>query len=80
MLLLTMTLCLPREGSRRKHAGDWRTSESRNFFDALPKYWPGQDYVCMGWLCEPVAALLLFYNRIVEYYTPVFRKEYQTLN
>ena len=54
-------------------------AKSRKFFDALPQYFqPGQDYriyvASLGG--KAVAAVLVFYyNRTVEYYTPVVRKE-----
>lgn len=56
-------------------------AKSRRFFDALPQYFrSGKDYrlyvARLGG--EPVAAVLVFlYNRTVEYYTPVVRKEYR---
>lgn len=56
-------------------------AKSRRFFEALPQYFrPGQDYrLYVARLeGEPVAAaLVFFYNRTAEYYTPVVRKEYR---
>ena len=56
-------------------------AKPRHFFDALPKYFrPGEDYrIYVARLAgEPVAAVLVFfYNRTVEYYTPVVRKEHR---
>ena len=56
-------------------------AKSRNFFDALPKYFrPGHDYrlYVASLMGEPVAAVLVFfYNKTAEYYTPVVRKEYR---
>jgi hypothetical protein len=56
-------------------------AKSRQFFDALPQYFrPGQDYrlYVARLKGEPVAAaLVFFYNRTAEYYTPVVRKEYR---
>lgn len=56
-------------------------AKSRRFFDILPQYFrQGQDYrLYVARLDgEPVAALLVFfYNRTVEYYTPVVRKEHR---
>lgn len=56
-------------------------AKPRRFFEALPQYFrPGHDYrlylARLGG--EPVAAVLVFfYNRTVEYYTPVVRKEHR---
>ena len=56
-------------------------AKSRNFFVALPQYFrPGQDYrIYVARLGgEMIAAILVFFfNRTVEYYTPVVRKEYR---
>lgn len=56
-------------------------AKPRRFFDELPRHFsPGQDYqLYLAKLNdEPVAAVLVFfYNRTVEYYTPVVRKEYR---
>ena len=56
-------------------------AKSRFFFEALPHFFkPGQDYsIYVAHLQgKPVAAVLVFfYNRTVEYYTPVLRKEYR---
>lgn len=56
-------------------------AKPRRFFDVLPQYFrQGQDYRLYVSRLEgkPVAALLVFfYNRTVEYYTPVVRKEYR---
>lgn len=55
--------------------------KSKDFFDSLPRYFRrGQDYrLYMARLNgEPVAAVLVFfYNKTVEYFTPVLRKEYR---
>jgi lipid II:glycine glycyltransferase (peptidoglycan interpeptide bridge formation enzyme) len=56
-------------------------AKPQRFFKALPQYFrSGQDYrLYVARLeGEPVAAVLVFfYNRTVEYYTPVVRKEYR---
>jgi len=56
-------------------------AKPRRFFDALPRHFrPGQDYLLYVARLdgEKVAAVLVFcYNRTVEYYTPVVRKEYR---
>jgi hypothetical protein len=56
-------------------------AKPQRFFDLLPQYFlPGQDYRLYVALLEgePVAAVLvLFYNRTVEYYTPVVLKEHR---
>ena len=56
-------------------------AKSRHFFEALPQFFkPGQDYsIYVAHLQgKPVAAVLVFfYNRTVEYYTPVLRKEHR---
>jgi hypothetical protein len=56
-------------------------AKPRLFFDALPLHFrPGQDYrLYVARLeGEPVAAMLVFfYNRIVEYYTPVLCREHR---
>jgi hypothetical protein len=56
-------------------------AKPQRFFKALPQYFrSGQDYrLYVARLeGEPVAAVLMFfYNRTVEYYTPVVRKEYR---
>ena len=56
-------------------------AKSHRFFDlATSHFRPGQDYrIYVAYLDgQPVAAVLLFYfNRIVEYYTPVVLKEFR---
>lgn len=56
-------------------------AKPRQFFDIFPSYFcPGKDYQIYVALIggQPVAALLTFsYNRTVEYFTPVVRKEYR---
>lgn len=56
-------------------------SKSTSFFNSLPQYFrPGHDYrLYVARLNgDAVAAVLVFfYNRTVEYYTPVLRKQYR---
>lgn len=57
------------------------TAKSQQFFSAIPEYFKEDtDYrVYIAHLDdEPIAALLVFYyNKTVEYYTPVVRKEHR---
>jgi hypothetical protein len=57
-------------------------AKPRRFFELIPKYFrAGTDYkIYVTRLAgDPIAAILLFYfNRTVEYFTPVIRKEFRS--